>query len=172
MTRKKLHRTLLVLLLVLTPPYFLMFTDEGQRIADNAVLWVMGGDSIELNIHQLNTDFTRADILKVFPDLPWQCATKKSAFGDQLCVAEISAYNDYPARYVSMFFIQDRVSAMKVVYRRPYHQQLQAHLVDQLGPPPATTDQPVVEWQAPAGKVVMPRTLQQDTEPAFLWIAG
>lgn len=169
--RKKLHRTLLVLLLVMTPPYFLIFTEEGQRIADNAVLWLFGGDSIEFNILKLNGEFTQSNILDVFPDQAWQCNHQQSPFGDQLCVTEISAYNDFPARYLTVFFKQDRASAMKVVYRKSYHPQVQVHLLEQLGAPLDTGNQEVVEWQAPGGKVIMPRNLEPGAEPAFLWLA-
>lgn len=170
--RKKLHRTLLVLLLVLTPPYFLIFTEEGQRIADNTLLWLIGGDSIEFNIRELNSEFSRADVLKVFPDQDWQCAEQKTPFGTELCAAEISAYNDYPAHYLTMFFANGKVSAMKMVYRKNYHQQLQAHLIEQLGAPINNANPQVVEWNAPGGKVVMPQVLEANTETAFLWLGN
>ena len=47
MERKKLHKTLLILTLVIVPPYFLIFTDEGARISDNVVLWLFGEEYLD-----------------------------------------------------------------------------------------------------------------------------
>lgn len=168
---KKLHRTLLVLVLVMIPPYFLIFTDEGRRIADTTLLWLISGDSIEFNLRELDRSVSKDDILQVFADQDWQCGEQASPFGSEVCVAKISAYNGYPARYMSIFFQQNNVSALKMVYRKLYHEQILAHLLEQLGKPSKVEGQAVVEWDAPGVKVVMPKELLAGAEPAFMWLA-
>ena len=46
----KLHKTLLALLAIFTPAYFLLFTDDGTRVSDNFLLWVMGEKQLEFNL--------------------------------------------------------------------------------------------------------------------------
>lgn len=179
MIRKKLHKTLLTLLLVFTPPYFLMFTDEGIRITDNAVLWLFGGETFKFNLKEAGSDFDRTAVMQVYSDLQWQCHDEQSPFGDTLCAAAIASFNDFPARYVSAFFMQDRLNAFKIVYREQYHAQILGHLIKLLGQPRNVQEAisqfpdaaPVLEWDTGKGLVVLKKELQKNDEAALLWLA-
>ena len=43
MAEKKpnLHKTLLILIAVFLPPFWLIFTDEGSRVSDTTLLWLL-----------------------------------------------------------------------------------------------------------------------------------
>lgn len=173
MKKKKLHVTLAILLLVMVPPYFLVFTEEGSRLADNALLWFVGGDSIELNLRELDGHYTKAQIEKVFPDQDWICKAQPSSFGDLICATTISSFNDYPARYISFYFRGDKVSAMKLGYREAYHEQLLGHLIKQLGQPSNVEDDSrVLEWRMDTGRLVIQKKLIPGEQISFLWIAN
>ena len=42
-----LHKTLLILIVVFLPPFWLIFTDEGSRVADTTLLWLLGEVDIQ-----------------------------------------------------------------------------------------------------------------------------
>jgi hypothetical protein len=180
MQGKKLHKTLLILALVIVPPYFLIFTDEGARISDNVILWLFGERSIKLNLKELDAAYRAEEIRVAFPDLAWECRDEDTAFGDRVCTAPVGAVNDYPSRHLTAFFAGDRISALKIVYRERYHDQWLGHLIEQLGQPrnveEAIREAPdaatVLEWDTGKGMVVLKKDLRPGDEPAMFWLAG
>lgn len=180
MQRKKLHKTLLILMLVIVPPYFLIFTDEGTRISDNVILWLFGKESIKLNFKELDAAYRAEEIRMVFPDLTWECRDEGTAFGDSLCRAPVGAVNGYPSRHLTAYFADGQIQAMKIVYRDSYHARLLGHLIEQLGQPrnvaDAIKDDPdptlVLEWDTGKGIAVLKKDLRPDDEPALFWLAG
>ena len=80
MAEKKpnLHKTILILILVFIPPYWLLFTDEGSRVSDTALLWLLGEDDIKVNVRELDSTFSQQDIRKVYPDNEWQCGKQQT----------------------------------------------------------------------------------------------
>jgi hypothetical protein len=180
MERKKLHKTLLILALVIVPPYFLIFTDEGSRISDNVVLWLFGEESIKLDLAALDATYRPGEIRKVFPDLQWDCRDEQHALGNNVCRASVGSFNDYPSRQLTAFFIDDRMTAVKLLYRGKYHEQLLGHLIQQLGQPEnveeAISDTPdaapVLEWDTGKGLVILKKELNPGDEPALFWLAA
>ena len=178
--KPNLHKTLLILLLVFIPPYWLIFTDEGMRVSDTALLWLMGEDEIKLNVAELNSGFTRQDIQTVFSDNEWVCGEKQTSFGDNVCATKIGAFNGYPARLLTLYFRGDNISAFKLIYRDQYHKQLIGHFIDQLGQPgnvaDAIADGPAtdiaLEWDLNKGVLVMNKELGENVEPSVLWLAA
>jgi hypothetical protein len=181
MAEKKpnVHKTILILILVFIPPYFLIFTDEGSRLADTALLWLLGKDEIKINLEELSSDFTREEIQTVFSDIEWQCGDQRTEFGDSLCAARIGTFNGYPSQLLMLYFRGDSVSALKLIYRDAYHQQLIGYLIGQLGQPDnidaalaeGPTAAEVLEWGLDRGVVVMKKKLGKSDEPALLWLA-
>lgn len=182
MTEKKpnLHKTLLILVLVFVPPYWLIFTDEGGRLADTALLWLLGEDEIRFNLRELSNAFTREDIQKAFSENDWKCAAQATPFGDTLCVTQIGTFNGFPSRLLTLYFRDDRINALKLVYRDPYHKQLLGYYIEQLGQPSnveqAVSEGPdaadVLEWDLDHGVVLMKKALGKTDEPALLWLAS
>jgi hypothetical protein len=173
------HKTILALLLVLVPPYFLMFTDEGMRVSDNVILWLFGEEGVKLNLKELDHAYTREQVLDIFPDLNWHCVDEQTSFGSSLCSAPVASFNDYPARRLTFFFGDGNVSAMKILYREQYHAQFTGHLIEQLGQPDNVADAikdspdaaPVLEWDTGKGIVLQKKELAETDEPAVFWLA-
>jgi len=178
MKKKKLHKTLLALMLVFVPPYFLVFTEEGNRITDNAILWLFGQESLALNLAEADGNFTENQVREVFADLEWQCGMVQSQFGQTACNAPIASFNELPARYVVMYFADDHLNAIKLSYREPYHNALLRQLIDTLGQPgnagSAASDTPdadeVLQWNTGKGLVVLKKTIREAEQPALLWL--
>jgi hypothetical protein len=182
MAKKKpsIHKTLLILILVFLPPYWLIFTDDGTRLTDTALLWLLGEDEIKFNVRELDSSFTREDIQKVFSDNEWHCGEKETPFGNSLCAAQIGAFNGYPSRLLTLYFRDDNISAFKLIYHEPYHDQLMGFFIEQFGQPdnvaeviaagPGAGD--VLEWKLDHGVLLMPRALGEKDEPSLLWLAA
>ena len=181
MAEKKpnLHKTILILILVFIPPYWLLFTDEGSRVSDTALLWLLGEDDIKVNIKELDSGFSQQDIQRVYPDNEWQCGTQTTPFGNTLCAARIGTYNGYPSQLITFYFQDGRVSALKLIYRDQYHKQIMGHYIGELGQPgnveAALADGPsadsVLQWELDKGVLVMPKDLDKGDEPSLLWLA-
>lgn len=182
MAEKKpnIHKTLLILLLVFIPPFWLLFTDEGSRVSDTALLWLLGEDEIKISLTDLDSGYSSDDIRTIYPENEWQCGSHASDFGDALCAARIGTFNGFPARAVTFYFQGDRLSAMKLQYRELYHKQVMGHVIEKLGQPSnvaeALTDGPdaadILEWPLRSSMLVMKKSLQGGDEAALLWFAG
>ena len=182
MAEKKpnLHKTLLVLLLVFIPPFWLLFTDEGSRVADTALLWLLGEDDIKISLRELDSGFSEQDIKTVYSENEWTCGSKQTAFGDALCAARVGTFNGFPSRLVTFYFRDGRVSALKLLYRDSYHDQILGFYIGELGQPSnveaARADGPnaaeVLEWRLDKGTVVLKKELGQADEAALVWMAA
>lgn len=181
MAEKKpnVHKTILVLILVFIPPYFLLFTDEGGRVSDTALLWLLGEADLKISLTDLDSSFTEQDIKTVYSDNEWTCGAKQTAFGNSLCAAPIGTFNGFPSRLITFYFGNDRVSAMKVTYRDQYHQQIMGYYIGKLGQPAnvaaATAQGPdaanVLEWNLDKGVLLIKKDLDKTDEPSLLWLA-
>jgi hypothetical protein len=182
MAEKKpnLHKTLLILLVVFIPPFWLLFTDDGMRRSDTALLWLMGADEIKFNVIELNSSFTRQDIQTVFSENEWVCGDKETAFGNKLCATKIGTFNGFPSRLLTLYFRDDNISAFKLIYRDQYHKQFIGYFIQLAGQPDnvadAITDSPnaaeVLEWDLENGVLVMNKELGENVEPSLLWLAA
>lgn len=178
--KSSLHKTLLILLLVFIPPFWLLFTDEGSRVSDTALLWLLGEDEIRINLPELGTGFSAEDIRTVYPDNEWQCGRQVTDFGDALCAAQIGTFNGFPSRLATFYFRDDRLSAIKVVYRPPYHDQIIGHVIGEFGQPgnvaQALAEGPdaasVLQWDLDSGALLLKKRLDGQDEPALIWLAA
>lgn len=180
MKKKKLHKTLLALMLVFIPPYFLVFTEEGNRVTDNAILWLFGQESLALNLAEADSTFTENQVREVFADLEWHCGAVQSWFGQTACNASIASFNELPARFVVMYFANGHLNAIKLSYREQYHTALLRQLIETLGQPEhfssTASDTPdtdaVLQWNTGKGLVVLKKTIREDEQPALFWLGG
>lgn len=179
MRMSKLYKTIILIAMVVGPLYWLMITEDGKRRTDTLMLWLTGGDPININFLVLDTSYTTEEWQRVFKDIPWVCKDEASSWGDEICYAEISSYNGIPASYLSAFFINGNISGLKLVYRNQYHNQLGLELQHQLGKPEMmNTDsagQPdentVLQWQTDNGVVLIKQQLATgEEEAALLWL--
>ncbi|MCB1925005.1 MAG: hypothetical protein KDJ27_14900 [Gammaproteobacteria bacterium] len=181
MAEKKpnLHKTLLILVLVFIPPYWLLFTDEGGRVSDTALLWLLGEDDMKLSVDDLSARYSQDDIKTVYSDLDWQCGDKASEFGDSVCAARIGTFNGFPSRVVTFFFRGDSVTAMRLVYREQYHEQVMGYYIGKLGQPANVAEalaagpdaDDVLEWQLADGLLLIKKVLAKTDDPSLLWLA-
>ena len=182
MTEKKhsFKKSFLIFLLVMTPPFWLLFTDEGSRVSDTALLWLLGEDEIKLDFAELDAGFNRQDIQTVYSDTDWQCGEQPTTFGNELCAARIGTFNGFPSQLLTFYFQNGRVSAVKLIYRDMYHKQILGHYIGVFGQPrnvaSAVADGPqadeVLEWDLGSGVLLLKKEHSTSEEPSLLWLAA
>lgn len=178
--KKKFHKILLTLVLVFVPPFLLVFTNEGNRVVDNVMLWLFDRPSLKLNLQEASQSYTEADIQKAFPGLKWQCGSLHSSFGETACNASIGSFNELPARHIVAYFAQKHLSAIQLRYHEHYHDQLIQQLIKTLGQPEnamqaikSTPDaDPVLQWSTGRGLVILKKSINPTDEPVLLWISS
>ena len=172
---KSFHKRFFLILIVVGPIYWLIFTEDGRRRSDTVILWVFGGDPIHINFREISKQYSKQDWMSVFDDVDWQCRDQASAFGKSLCYSEISSYNGIPASYISVFFNDSHVNAVKLVYRNQYHQQLGADLQQQLGTPlnrEHENAENMLQWTTGHGNVMIKTEISPDEEASLIWITN
>jgi len=173
---KAFHKRLFLVFIVVAPMYWLLFTNDGRQRSDTLLLWMMGGSPIDINFKALDQQYSADDWKKVFSDIDWQCQYQASAFGDQFCYSKISSYNGIPAHYLSVFFKDDHVNAVKLAYRNQYHQQLGLDLQQQLGTPLHKTHQSaqndMLQWHTGHGMVLIKTELTPEEEASLIWLSN
>jgi len=174
------YKKFLMLTIVLGPAVWLLFTPDGQRRADLALLYLFGKGELNLAIERLHARMMETRFRALFPDLALICDEGANPFGDRLCTAEIGAFNAIPARAFTLFLRGDGLRAAKLTYRRVYHTTLQRQLTRRLGPPErrlspgasVTTTDPLA-WPVDDGFLLLsaqePAT---DVEAALMWLSG
>lgn len=181
MKMNPLYKRVMALLIVLAPAYWLIMTEDGQRRSDAFMLQLFGKEVIDFNLAELDSGVTREDLTKtVFAEVPWQCRDQATDFGNQLCAGELGAFNGIPAHYITLYFVDERINALKVVYRNRYHEQMLLHLRRLLGVPSGLPQSGeahpqadrIVEWRTEHGMVVVQQVLGEGEEAAMLWLAG
>ena len=115
----RLYKTLLALAAVLGPIYWLMLTEDGQRRTDLTLMWILGRPSFDAALESFSDRLSEARLRETFPAIDFQCSDGTNPFGDRLCAARIGSFNQYPARGLSLYFDEGRLSAVKILIRRP-----------------------------------------------------
>ncbi|WP_089724412.1 hypothetical protein [Candidatus Thiosymbion oneisti] len=172
------YKKSLLLAIVLGPIVWLVFTEDGQRRTDLAMLYLFGKDELNLAIEKLHSGMTEAQFRGLFPDLELTCDEGANSFGDRLCSAEIGAFSAVPARAFTLFLQGARLRAAKLNYRRAYHGTLRRQLTRRLGKPtrrlppgPADIQGPLT-WAVDDGFLLLSyQEPQSDQEAALIWLS-
>lgn len=177
MAINRIHKTIFALTIVIGPLYWLTMTADGQRRVDGVLLSLSGKPAIDFNLKAMDGQLTETELLKVFTAQDWQCIDQDSSFGHRLCASQIGTFNGLPARYLTVFFANQKASAIKLSYRAMYHDQLIQQLIQQLGQPQrdtrnVTPNQAVLRWTTDHGMVILKQQLLENDEAALLWVAG
>ena len=172
----RLYKTLLALALVLGPMAWLLFTLDGQRRTDLALMALLGRPAFDAALDAFSDRLTETSLRQTFPALTLDCGRIRPPFGDRLCTAAIGSFNHYPARALSLYFQGERLYAVKVVYQPAYHLQIRAWVEQR---PARTTpgdtqpDAGVRSRPVADGTLVMKDgPLGRTDEPALLWLSA
>jgi hypothetical protein len=168
-------RTLFLIVLVISPLYWLIMTEHGRLSYDQMMLSLFGKDTISLMIENLGTDITEELFIEQFPEVEFVCEDRKTEFGNRLCQASLGAFNDLPSQHMSLFFMDNSLQALKVVYQLAYH-----HLaVEKMEVQIKAENQPLdpasemIQWRTPTGVVLMNRLEpKRHEDAAILWLAN
>lgn len=172
---KSFHKRLFLVIIVVAPMYWLLFTEDGRRRSDTLILWLAGGDPIDINFKVLDNQYSAEDWKRVFSDIDWACKDEQTFFGNQYCYSEVSSYNGIPAKYLTVFFKNSHVNAVKLVYRNQYHQQLGKDLYQQLGTPlqqkHESEENDMLQWHTQHGTVMLKTELTPNEPASLIWLS-
>ncbi|OOZ45064.1 hypothetical protein [Solemya velum gill symbiont] len=167
-------RTLFLIVIVITPLYWLIMTEHGRLSYDQMLLSLFGKDTISLKIENLGADITEEMFLEQFPDVDIVCEDRSTEFGDRLCQASLGAFNELPSQHMSLFFSNNSLQALKVVYQLAYHDlavekmEIQVKAEGQ----PLDFSSEMIQWRTPAGVVLLNRIVpKRHEDAAIMWIA-
>jgi len=174
-----LYKKLLMLAIVIGPIFWLVFTDDGQRRTDRAMLYVFGdGGELNLAIENLSSGMTEPEFRELFPELKLSCDDGLNPFGDRLCTAEVDDFSGIPARAFTLFLSGEALRAAKLNYRRAYHETLARELTRRVGSPvpqSLSTPEPVegpLSWVVDDGLLLMPpEAPESDRDAALMWLS-
>ena len=172
------YKKSLMLAIVLGPIIWLVFTGDGQRRTDLAMLYLFGKGELNLALEKLHSGMTEAQFRGLFPDLELACDAGANPFGDRLCSAELGAFNAIPARAFTLFLQGDGLRSAKLNYRRAYHETLRQQLTRRLGKPdrrslpgPIAIESPLT-WTVDDGLLLLShQEPKSDQEAALIWLS-
>jgi len=168
-------RRLGVLLLLGAPLFWAVFTKDGQRWTDIYLMKARGNPEMAITFDALTPELTLPQIRTALPDLKIACASQATPYGDQACHAPIAAFNGIPAHYIVFFLQGDQLRAVKIAYRRTYHDWMLPQLKERLGKPEESEQDVaagIYRWHVGKGVVVALRERQaRGQEPVLLWLA-
>ncbi len=182
----RLYKTLIALVAVLGPIYWLMFTQDGQRRTDMVLMSLLGRPAFNAALESFTDQLTEPRLRESFPALELGCSDDATPFGDRLCAAPIGSFNQYPARAVTLYFSAGQLSAVKVIYQPAYHDRIRAWVERRVGRPspvssarerspsePAPTVRAEVATFPTSGGMLLLKDgeLGKADEPALLWLS-
>ncbi len=166
------YKLILSLALIAGPFGWLVFTEDGQRRSDLFLLHVLGNPSFNIAYDRLNNTVTQADIEKLFPKVEFSCAARETPFGDQVCIAKIASFNGLPADSAGLYYNDNALAALRLDYRKRYHELLTTSLRNGLGEPMQPVAADVLLWRLDDG-VIMLSAKQPETQAdaALMWLS-
>ena len=167
----KLYKRLILVLMVVGPIWWTMFTDDGRRRTDLAVLWLTGRPSVSLNLAALDDGWNEEQLRRALPDPEWSCLDRRSRWGERLCFTEVAGFNGTPARYLTLFFRDGRLSALKLGYRRAYQERLEGQLSRLFSETEPEETGQVRQWRTDQGVAILPRHPQNQEEAVLFWLS-
>jgi hypothetical protein len=168
MSLRRLYVNLVVAAMIIGPAWWLLLTEDGKRRTDAVMLWLWGQKEVGLELRHL-APYGEEALLALYDDLDWRCASGGGAFGERRCTAAIGVFNGIPARSLTFYFRDGMLSALKVVYRRRYHEALLQDLRRRLGQP--RSEAGVLRWSTDEGLLVVKQRMTPADEAALIWIA-
>ena len=165
---RRLYVHLVVAAMVIGPAWWLLLTEDGQRRTDTVMLWLWGRPEVGLDPARL-MPYSESALMALYADLDWVCGPAAGTLGERRCAAEIGVFNGIPARALGFYFTDGRLSALKLRYRRRYHDALLQDLRRRLGEP--RPEAGVLQWSTDGGLLVAKARMTPADEAALIWVA-
>lgn len=169
-------KRLYIIVILAAPLFWLILTDEGRRYTDLGILYVKGGESMDINLNALHSGISERGLQEQLPDTEFNCGQQSTPFGDRICQAQLAAFNGIPSRFVIAYFNNDQMQGLKIGYQRPYHSQLLNYLFATLGTPKredhltAKGAPGMYRWKIEDGELVaLDEESLEGNEPSLLW---
>jgi hypothetical protein len=168
----KTYKLILAICVVAGPFIWLVLTEDGKRRSDLFLLHLLGHQPFNLAVENLRPDLDEKPLLSQFSRVEFDCSDSHGALGDRRCEAQIGSFNGVPARAVEMYWNEGQLNAVRIDYRRRWHQGLIEDLTTRYGRPrrDIVGERTVFAWRFDGGMLLVPKTLGEGEEPVLMWI--
>jgi hypothetical protein len=168
----KTYKLLLAICVVAGPFIWLVLTEDGKRRSDLVLLQLLGHPPFNLALEKLRPDLEEAPLLEQFPKVAFQCADGRFGLGSRRCEAQIGSLNGVPAREVELYWKDDALNAIRIDYRRRWHQVLRDELRRMHGEPrrDIVGERTVLAWRFPGGMLLIPQQVLQSEPATLMWV--
>lgn len=174
------YKTLLAIAVAVGPIAWLLFSADGQRRTDLALMFLLGRPAFDAALDRFSPRLDEPRLRARFPGLSLDCAPDPSPFGDRRCTAVLGSFNQYPAQAVTFYFRGDALAALDVRYQPAYHAAIRAWVERRPGrmrsgdrPLEPRVAQGVASWPVAEGLLVMrDGPLGAGDAPALWWLAA
>jgi len=170
----KTYKLMLALAVVTGPFIWLVLTADGQRRSDLFLLHLMGHQPFNIALERLGPGVGLRAIEKQFPRVTFDCHSAASTLGERVCAAGIGSFNGIPARSARLWLAGDSLRAVRLDYRRRYHDLLIESLTQSFGEPKlqAAGGSAINSWELSDGVLLLPTTVDKDDDAALMWLAS
>ena len=170
----KTYKLVLALAVVAGPFIWLVLTADGQRRSDLFLLHLMGHQPFNIALERLGPGVGLPAIEKQFPRVSFDCRDAASTLGERVCAADIGSFNGIPARSARLWLAGDSLRAVRLDYRRRYHDLLSESLTQSFGEPKlqAAGGRAINSWELSDGVLLLPTTVEKDDDAALMWLAS
>ena len=168
----KTYKLLLAICVVAGPFIWLVLTEDGKRRSDLFLLHLLGHQPFNLAVQNLRPDLEEEPLLAQFTRVDFVCSDGRYSFGDRLCAAKVGSFNGIPARAVELYWNSGALNAVRLDYRRRWHEALVEDLTMRYGQPrrDIVGERTVLAWRLDGGMVLLPQTVIEGEEPAMMWV--
>lgn len=170
----KTYKLVLALVVVAGPFTWLVLTEDGQRRSDLFLLHLLGHQPFNIALDRLGAEVTVPMLREQFPRVEITCREAASRLGEEVCAADIGSFNGIPARAARLWTADDGLRAVRLDYRRRYHDLLVESLSESFGTPQrqAGGGQMVYVWELPGGLALLPERAEKGDDAALMWLAS
>ena len=178
MSLNSLYKRLFLLCLVLGPFFWLVFTADGQRRTDLVLISLFkDSETMDIAFANLQESARETDFRANFPQVSFVCEDRHTHFGDRVCASAIAAFNGTPASSASLYFLDQKLTAAKLVYQRAHQEHVLDQLQRELGLPVRSGDRgpdaDVRRWNTEHGSVMVNiAPARTGNEPLVLWLSN
>ena len=176
MTKGALLKRIYIIVILAAPLFWLILTDEGRRYTDLGILYLKGGEGMDIQLKALHSGISEKGLQDQLPDTEFNCGKQSTPFGDRICQVQLASFNGLPSRFAIAYFNADRMQAFKIGYQRPYHENVLNYLFSSLGKPgpenhlTAAGAPGIYRWKIEDGELIaLDENSLEGNEPSILW---
>jgi hypothetical protein len=151
--------------------------DYRLSIPGSSLIDRLYAEPVVLDVDSLTGRETEREITQTYHYLHHTCVPEPGPLGDHVCWSTVSKFNGIDARLIAFFFRDDRLSAVRVLFRAEHHPEMFAQMEKRFGaarPFGGRTDafgNNIVGWTRHSGFVATNDRMSGNKDALLLWLS-